>query len=212
MDKDASTSSETVGTRNKDEDFVEDQPIQYEYLDHTADVQLHSWGTTLQQSIEHVVLAMYAYMTTDVAQITNEYSMDFSASGRDLKQLVYNLLDECLYHFNAEPFFIARWCRVLELEVKNEAECVTTFGDDTGDGAEPYTVKIRCWGESFDLKKHPPGTEIKAITYSNLQVNRPTEMCDEALATTEYSEIVTDHPEMATRKKGFYNVFVIVDI
>ncbi|KAI1711128.1 archease protein family domain-containing protein [Ditylenchus destructor] len=120
---------EAAGIRNKEEDLVEDQLIQYEYLDHTADIQLHSWGTTLQQSIEQIALAMYAYMTTDVAQINNEYSMDFAASGRDLKQLVYNLLDECLYHFNAEPFFIARWCRVLELEVKSEAECITSFGD-----------------------------------------------------------------------------------
>lgn len=83
MDKDASTSGEAAGIRNKgmvgsvenarscrplflffndyisEEDLVEDQLIQYEYLDHTADIQLHSWGTTLQQSIEQIALAMY---------------------------------------------------------------------------------------------------------------------------------------------------------
>lgn len=35
-----------------------------------------------------------------------------------------------------------------------------------------YSIHIRAFGESFDTEKHPPGTEIKAITYSNLRVDR----------------------------------------
>uniref|UniRef100_A0A915EJB1 Archease domain-containing protein n=1 Tax=Ditylenchus dipsaci TaxID=166011 RepID=A0A915EJB1_9BILA len=83
---------------------------------------------------------MYGYMTTDFEKVQNEYSMDFSASGQDLNQMLYNLLDTCLYHFNAEPFFIGRWCQVLSLEQSCQGNCIKTFGDD----------------ESFDLKKHPP--------------------------------------------------------
>lgn len=37
--------------------------------------------------------------------------------------------------------------------------------------AENYKIKARCCGETFDLNKHPQGTEIKAITYSNMQVH-----------------------------------------
>lgn len=33
-----------------------------------------------------------------------------------------------------------------------------------------FTIKCRAYGEPFDLSKHPQGTEVKAITYSNLQV------------------------------------------
>jgi SHS2 domain-containing protein len=55
--------------------------------------------------------------------------------------------------FCTEPFFIGRVFRVLSLD------------------REKFEITGRAWGESFDLKKHPAGTEIKAITYSNMQIN-----------------------------------------
>lgn len=41
----------------------------YEYLDHTADVQLHAWGPTLVSALEHLVPCMFNYMT-DLNRVT----------------------------------------------------------------------------------------------------------------------------------------------
>lgn len=34
-----------------------------------------------------------------------------------------------------------------------------------------FKIKARAFGEPFEIGKHPQGTEVKAITYSNMQVH-----------------------------------------
>ncbi|VDK66701.1 unnamed protein product [Onchocerca ochengi] len=126
--------------------------VKYEYLDHTADIQLHGWGNTLEEAMEQTLISMYGYMT-EISMVSAEYSFDLFANGIDMVSLMARLLDEALFAFSTEPFFIGRVAKVIKLD------------------REKFEVQVRCWGESFDLSRHPQGTEIKAITYSNMQVN-----------------------------------------
>jgi SHS2 domain-containing protein len=127
----------------------------YEYLDHTADVQLHAWGSTLKESFENVAMAMYAYMT-DIDKvemlIEQEIEIDLDAED-DVLNLLFKWLDECLFLFSAEPFFIARKVSIIEFDLERKY------------------IKAVGYGEPFDISKHPQGTEVKAITYSNMQVH-----------------------------------------
>jgi len=131
-------------------------PCQYEYLDHPADVQLHSWGSSLEEAFEQCVMAMFGYMT-EIEQVDIEESQQIEAQGEDMLSLLYHLLDEFLFIFSAEPFFIARKVKITEFDREN------------------FKIRATGYGETFNLSKHPQGTEVKAITYSNMQVHEKDE-------------------------------------
>ncbi|CAG0915302.1 unnamed protein product [Notodromas monacha] len=126
-------------------------PCQYEYLDHTADVQLHAWGSSLTEAFEQCAVAMFGYMT-EIDTVDMRTTQTVEANGDDMQSLLYHFLDEWLFLFSAEPFFIARKVKILEFDAEN------------------FKIKAIGFGEEFDLAKHPQGTEVKAITYSNMQV------------------------------------------
>jgi SHS2 domain-containing protein len=182
----------------------------YEYLDHTADVQLHSWGTSLPLAFEQAVVAMMAYMT-DLELVEVREQRTFTAEGHDLKSLLYNFMDECLYVFCTELHV----CKQIEVEflelvsVSPDDRQSSDGGSDTGgieeqsgadvcerakarrrhtpngcDGDDAggdttsaavgservWRIRARGVGERFEMGRHPQGTEVKAITYSAMQI------------------------------------------
>lgn len=81
--------------------------VQYEFLDHPADVQLHAWGDTLEEAFEQVTIAMFAYIT-DITTVSIESHIDVEVEGIDMLSLLYQLMDEFLYNFCTEPYFVPR--------------------------------------------------------------------------------------------------------
>ncbi len=123
----------------------------YTDLDHPADVQIHSWGESLKEAFELAGVALFGYIT-DLETVESKCEEVLEAQGHDMDSLLFNFLDEVLFLFNAEPFLT---CKTIE---------ITEFD------REKFTISAKCKGEPFDLSKHPQGTEIKAITYSNMQI------------------------------------------
>eukprot|EP00927_Polykrikos_kofoidii_P079146 TRINITY_DN75946_c0_g1_i1.p1 TRINITY_DN75946_c0_g1~~TRINITY_DN75946_c0_g1_i1.p1 ORF type:complete len:488 (-),score=78.61 TRINITY_DN75946_c0_g1_i1:204-1604(-) len=168
---------------------VEGEIRQFEFMDHTADVILHSWGSNLEEALAQVCVAFYSYMS-DIDAVEIKTSFDVEATGHDVLDLVYHVLDELLFAFSTE-LIICRRVDCLELDLTN------------------LTARVRCHGEKFDLKKHPQGTEIKAITMHQMKVLTP-----ESLTTEEgVIERRSSAMEGGTVKDGFaYECYVLVDI
>lgn len=131
-------------------------PGDWEYLDHTADVQLHAWGKDIARAHAACVLALHAYMVEDASNtVGDSLRVDIRASAHDAHSLLFALLDEFLYIFHTEGFVATR---AAALQLSHEGDnCVAV---------------IRAWGGIFKQGLHKQGTEVKAITYSNMQIGR----------------------------------------
>eukprot|EP00929_Paragymnodinium_shiwhaense_P105851 TRINITY_DN7090_c0_g1_i1.p1 TRINITY_DN7090_c0_g1~~TRINITY_DN7090_c0_g1_i1.p1 ORF type:complete len:437 (+),score=93.69 TRINITY_DN7090_c0_g1_i1:64-1374(+) len=133
---------------------------QFMYHDHTADIIVQSWGKDRAESFAQAVVGMFSYMT-ELDQVDIERSVEVEATGHDLLDLLYHLLDEFLFVFGSE-FHVSRCVEILEF-------------DEPG-----LRIKARGYGERMDLKKHEQGTEIKAITMHMMKILGPEGvMCEQ---------------------------------
>lgn len=118
---------------------------------------------------------MFGYMT-EIEKVDIVEPQEIEAQGHDLLSLLFHLLDEFLFLFSAEPFFIARvsfyWAKSLHTGITLlffQKVVITEFDRDN------FKIRATGYGETFDLSKHPQGTEVKAITYSNMQIHEEDE-------------------------------------
>lgn len=130
----------------------------YEYLDHTADIQLHSWAPTLREAFELVAIAMFNYIT-ELEHVECNGEVEVEVEGHDLQSLLYAFMDELLFQFNGDYFV----CKRVVIEVFDR---------------ENWKIRAKGFGETFDKAKHVPGTEIKAMTYSAMQIHETAERSD----------------------------------
>lgn len=78
-------------------------------MDHTADVQLHAWGSDLRAALENVAPCMFNYMT-DLSRVREEptQALRISVSGHDWHTLIFAYLDELLFRFCTDGFCCTR--------------------------------------------------------------------------------------------------------
>ena len=125
----------------------------FEYLDHPADVILHGWGKTWNETLSKCIEGLANYMIPfDNVETTDkiEIHLDNIDDDNDAASLI---LDEYLFKFTTELF------------IAKKVQC-----NHSG-----HTIDCICYGETFKIGKHHQGTEVKAITCHNLQVYRKSD-------------------------------------
>ena len=125
----------------------------FEFRDHTADVQVRSWGSSLEEAFSQTAYSLMATITPNLKIITPKIEREITVEAEDKEALLFDFLSEFLYIFDVD-----------ELVFNQIFVCsIEKFNDN-------YKLRATLKGEKFDLDKHEIGTEVKAITYSFLNI------------------------------------------
>ena len=125
----------------------------FEFREHTADVQVRSWGSSLEEAFSQTAYSLMATITPDLKKITPKIEKKITIKAEDKEALLFDFLSEFLYIFDVDELVFSQ-IYVSKIE---------KFNDN-------YKLQAILKGEKFDLDKHEIGIEVKAITYSFMNI------------------------------------------
>jgi SHS2 domain-containing protein len=123
----------------------------YTVLDHTADLMIKAFGETMEECFENAAYALFD-LTVDLSTVDTSKQMLFTSPGRDDEEGLYSLLSDLLYYMEGERMVLK------DFKIK--------FLDDE--------VECCALGEQYDESKHRFKTQIKAVTYHMMEIDRET--------------------------------------
>ncbi len=126
----------------------------FRFLEHTADVLIEAYGSTLEEAFENAAIAVFEVIT-DTSKVEPREERWVSTEGTDLENLLYRWIEELLILHDTEGLVVSR-AKVLSIK-------------EASDG---YMLEARVWGEPFDESRHEHRTIVKAMTYAQLSIRK----------------------------------------
>jgi SHS2 domain-containing protein len=122
--------------------------MQFELLDHPADIGFRTCGASLEELFINAARALVS-LIIDPSNIQLVQRMSLSAEGSDYESLLVNWLNEVLYYVDGKRIAVGAF-EVSRLN-RTGIECMAA-------------------GEPRDPQKHPPKLVVKAVTYHQLKL------------------------------------------
>jgi SHS2 domain-containing protein len=122
----------------------------YKLIDHTADFGMQVFGSDSQELFTNAALALFE-MITEMDVLTGRNSCNITVSGADWADLMINWLREILYLWNGKERLV-KSVKILSLSEKN--------------------ISAIIYFDAYKPDRHLIKTEIKAVTYHQIQVKR----------------------------------------
>ena len=128
--------------------MVEYKP--YEAFEHTADIGLHAYGSTLSELYIHAAQGMESLMVSP-EQVHILVCREVEVEGYDSLSLLIAWLNELIFLFDAEFLLFSQF----EIESLTETH-----------------LKGRAWGEPYDEQRHELSSAIKAVTWHDAAIEQ----------------------------------------
>jgi SHS2 domain-containing protein len=125
----------------------------WEHYEHTADIGVRGYGSTLEEAFEAVALGLFDVMV-DVRKVEPKECREVEVEEEDLEALLYSFLEELLVLHDMEGLVFG--------DVKVQIEKTENS----------YKLKAKACGEVLDPEKHEPKEEVKAITYHDMRIEK----------------------------------------
>ena len=119
----------------------------FKFLEHTADIKFQAFGSSLEEVFKNSALAMFNSLND--GKIKETIKKKIKIQGNDNENLLYNFLEELLFLFDSEGFFLAK---VKNLKIKENQLSAEIIGDKA---------------ENYKIENH-----IKAVTYNEMFVKK----------------------------------------
>lgn len=125
----------------------------YVYLDHVADIGLEATGETFESALQDAGQGLLDLLV-DADTVQGRLATTISAVADDPDALFIAFLNAILAEQDIKRWFF---------------HSIRVDGIEETGGV--WRVKATLWGEPIDLERHQVGNEVKAATYSGLDVD-----------------------------------------
>ena len=129
-----------------------DRTGKFDFLEHTADVYIAAYGTTLEEAFENAALAMFEVMT-DTEKVNPEVEDSVEVEAEDEYALLYSWLEALLVKFEIKNMLYSKF-KIVDIE----------------ENSEGFRIKASVWGEKFNTEKHTQKVGVKAVTYHRMEI------------------------------------------
>ncbi|MBS3079712.1 archease [Candidatus Pacearchaeota archaeon] len=120
----------------------------YKFLEHTADIKFQAFGNSLEEAFISSFDALKEIIV-EKNRIKSVKKIKLKVKGNDLKELLYNFLEEVLFLLDAKDF-IASEIKNIKIDVKKNL----FEADVLGDRVSNYKIS----------------NDVKAITYNDMSI------------------------------------------
>jgi SHS2 domain-containing protein len=122
--------------------------VGYELVDHTADLGIRVWADDIRGLFEEAAKALFDIIT-DLTKVEAHLKREIVVRGSSREELMVAWLNELLYLHEVERLIFCNFS-------------ITKIDEGTVTGVST--------GEEFDEARHSIKTEVKAVTYHQLEI------------------------------------------
>ena len=123
----------------------------FKYLEHITDAYIEAWGDSLEEAFSYAATAVINVMF-EIKNVRGTGKTDFQVEGEDYLELLFNWLEKVL----------------LLISIDNQV--ISSFEIKISKLDKKYRLTAQGMAEAIDISKHNYRTEIKGITYHEMQV------------------------------------------